>query len=176
MLRLLVLILSGMVGSASAAGSTSAAGFPVAPVVTGDVWLNSAPLTLEQQRGKVVLVEFWTFGCFNCRNVQPYVKQWHAAYADQGLLILAVHSPEFPREAKVENVRDYVRDNDIRYPVPVDNDFVTWKRYGNRAWPALYLVDKTGRLRYSHVGEGAYAETERQIQTLLAEPVVAVTN
>ncbi len=164
MARLLVLLLAGIVGSATAAG------FPAAPVVTGDVWLNSAPLTLEQQRGRVLLVEFWTFGCWNCRNVEPYVQQWFADYADQGLLILAVHSPEFPREARVENVWNYVRDNDIRYPVVVDNDFVTWKRYGNRAWPSLYLIDKAGRIRYSHVGEGAYAETERQIRKLLAEP------
>ena len=169
MVRLILVVLAGIAGIA-------AAGLPAAPAVTGDVWINSAPLSPEQQRGKVLLVEFWTFGCWNCRNVQPYVKQWHADYADQGLLILAVHSPEFPREAKVENVKNYVRDNDIRYPVAVDNDFVTWKRFGNRAWPALYLIDKAGRIRYSHVGEGAYAETEREIRKLLAEPALAVSS
>ena len=163
MSRLLLLLLAGLAGAADAAG------FPPAPAVTGDVWINSAPLSPEQQRGKVLLVEFWTFACWNCRNVQPHVKQWHADYADQGLLILAVHSPEFPREAKIENVKNYVRDNDIRYPVLVDNDFVTWKRFGNQAWPALYLIDRAGRIRYSHVGEGAYAETEREIRQLLAE-------
>lgn len=164
MLRLLLLLLSGFAVAAQSAD------FPVAPAVQGDAWINSAPLGVPQLRGKVVLVEFWTFGCWNCRNVEPHVKQWHAAYADQGLLILAVHSPEFPHEAKLDNVRKYVRDNGIRYAVPVDNDFVTWKRYGNRAWPALYLVDKAGRIRYTHVGEGAYAETERAIRQLLAEP------
>lgn len=162
MVRLLLLVLAGIAG-------TAVAGLPAAPAVTGDVWINSAPLSLEQQRGSVLLVEFWTFGCSNCRNVEPHVKQWHADYADQGLLVLAVHSPEFPREAKVENVKNYVREHDIRYPVAVDNDFVTWKRFGNRAWPALYLIDKAGRIRYSHVGEGAYAETEREIQKLLVE-------
>lgn len=164
MLRLLVLLLSGFAVSAGAAD------FPRAPAVQGEAWINSAPLGAPKLRGKVVMVEFWTFGCWNCRNVEPYVKQWHADYADQGLLILAVHSPEFPHEAKLDNVRKYVRDNGIRYAVPVDNDFVTWKRYGNRAWPALYLVDKAGRIRYTHVGEGAYAETERVIRQLLAEP------
>lgn len=146
-----------------------AAELPAAPAIHGDVWLNSPPLTTEQQRGKVLLVEFWTFGCWNCRNVEPHIKQWHAEYAGQGLLVLAVHSPESPREAKVENVRRYVRDHDIRYAVPVDNDFVTWKRFGNRAWPAVYLIDRAGRLRYTHVGEGAYAETGRVIRQLLAE-------
>ncbi len=164
MLRLAVLLLTGFAISAEAAD------FPVAPPVQGEAWINSAPLGAAQLRGKVVLVEFWTFGCWNCRNVEPHVKQWHADYAGKGLLILAVHSPEFPREANIDNVRKYVRDNDIRYAVPVDNDFVTWKRYGNRAWPALYLVDKAGRVRYTHVGEGAYAETERAIRQLLAEP------
>ena len=163
-MRLIVLLLAGIAMSAGAAES------PLAPAVHGDAWINSAPLAAPQLRGKVVMVEFWTFGCWNCRNVEPYVKQWHADYADQGLLILAVHSPEFPREAKLDNVRQYVRDNGIRYAVPVDNDFVTWKRYGNRAWPALYLVDKAGHIRYTHVGEGAYAETERVIKQLLAEP------
>ena len=163
MLRLIVLLLAGLVVSADAAD------FPVAPAVQGAAWINSAPLGAPQLRGKVVLVEFWTFGCWNCRNVEPHVKQWHAKYADQGLLILAVHSPEFPREAELGNVRKYVRDNGIHYAVPVDNDFVTWKRFGNRAWPALYLVDKAGRIRYTHVGEGAYAETERAIRQLLAE-------
>jgi thiol-disulfide isomerase/thioredoxin len=151
------------------AGSAFAAEFPVAPAIHGDVWINSSPLTAAQLRGKVVLLEFWTFGCWNCRNVEPYVKQWHADYADRGLLVLAVHSPEFHHEARLENVQRHVRDNDLRYPVAVDNGFVTWKRFGNRAWPALYLIDKAGRIRYRHVGEGRYAATEKAIQSLLAE-------
>ncbi len=160
------------------AGAVLAGELPLAPAIHGDVWINSAPLNAEQLRGNVVLLEFWTFGCWNCRNVQPHIKQWHADYADQGLLILAVHSPEFPNEAKVENVQRYIRDNDLRNAVPVDNDFVTWKRFGNRAWPALYLIDKAGRIRYTHVGEGSYAATEQMIRTLLAEPApqVSATN
>lgn len=152
------------------AGSAFAAEFPAAPAIHGDVWINSAPLAAEQLRGQVVLLEFWTFGCWNCRNVEPHIKQWHADHADWGLVVLAVHSPEFPHEAEVGNVRRYVQDNGLQYPVAVDNGFVTWKRYGNRAWPALYLIDKAGRIRYKHMGEGAYAATERAIRTLLAEP------
>ena len=149
--------------------STRAAEPPAAPPVYGSVWINSPPLQPAALQGKVVLVEFWTFACWNCRNVEPHIKQWHARYARDGLLIVAVHSPEFPREADVDNVRRYVRENDLRYAIAVDNDFVTWKRYQNRAWPALYLVDKAGRIRYTHVGEGAYDETEKTIRSLLAE-------
>ena len=149
--------------------STRATELPAAPPVYGSVWINSLPLQPAALQGKVVLVEFWTFGCWNCRNVEPHIKQWHARYARDGLLIVAVHSPEFPREADVDNVRRYVRENDLRYAIAVDNDFVTWKRYQNRAWPALYLVDTAGRIRYTHVGEGAYDETEKTIQSLLAE-------
>jgi thiol-disulfide isomerase/thioredoxin len=141
----------------------------IAPPVHGDYWINSKPLLPADLAGKVVLVEFWTFACGNCRNVQPYIKQWHERYARDGLLILAVHTPEFPYEANFGNVARYVRDNDIRYVVPVDNDFTTWRRYENAAWPALYLISRDGRIRYTHVGEGAYAETEQAIRRLLAE-------
>lgn len=164
MARLLLAVLTCL------AGSVLAAGFPKAPAIHGDQWLNSAPLAAQELRGKVVLLEFWTFGCWNCKNVEPYIKQWHATYGGQGLLVLAVHSPEFPHEAKLENVQRYIRENGLQYPVPVDNDFVTWRRFGNRAWPALYLIDKAGQIRYTHVGEGGYAATEKAIRTLLAEP------
>lgn len=167
MLRFVLIALAGF------ATPVHPASYPAAPAIHGDVWLNSAPLTARQMQGKVVLVEFWTFGCWNCRNVEPHVKQWHADYADDGLLVVAVHSPEFSHEAELSNVQHYVKANDIRYPVPVDNEFITWKRFGNRAWPALYLIDKKGRVRYSHVGEGAYGETERAIRKLLAEPSAA---
>lgn len=141
-----------------------------APDITGQTWINSPPLRLAELKGKVVLVEFWTFGCFNCRNVEPYVKEWHQKYIDKGLVIIGVHTPESAFERSVKNVQHYVREERIPYPVVTDNDFVTWERYGNRAWPAVYLIDKQGVIRYLHVGEGRYAQTEQQILTLLAEP------
>jgi thiol-disulfide isomerase/thioredoxin len=140
-----------------------------APEITTQIWLNSEPKRLADLKGKVVLVEFWTFGCFNCRNVEPYVKAWHKKYAGQGLVIIGVHAPEFSFERDVENVKRHLRENDIQYAVPIDNDFATWNRYGNRYWPAMYLIDKQGIIRYTRIGEGGYARTEQQIQTLLAE-------
>src|SRR5215472_17643966 len=115
-----------------------------APDITNDTWLNSAPLHLQDLRGKVVLVEFWTFGCYNCRNVEPHVKGWHNKYVEQGLVVIGVHSPEFDFERDVENVKQHIRQNHIRYAVPIDNDFMTWNRYGNHYWPAMYLIDKQG--------------------------------
>lgn len=140
-----------------------------APDITNSTWLNSEPLRFVDLKGKVVLVEFWTLGCYNCRNVEPYVKQWHQQYAEQGFVVIGVHSPEFLHEREVENVKRYMKEHGIRFAVPIDNDFSTWNRYGNRYWPAMYLIDKRGIIRYIKVGEGGYSETERQIQTLLAE-------
>lgn len=140
-----------------------------APDITNSTWLNSEPLRFVDLKGKVVLVEFWTLGCYNCRNVEPYVKQWHQQYAEQGFVVIGVHSPEFLHEREVENVKRYMKKHGIRFAVPIDNDFSTWNRYGNRYWPAMYLIDKRGIIRYIKVGEGGYSETERQIQTLLAE-------
>lgn len=140
-----------------------------APDITNSTWLNSEPLRFADLKGKVVLVEFWTLGCYNCRNVEPYVKQWHQQYAEQGFVVIGVHSPEFLHEREVENVKRYMKKHGIRFAVPIDNDFSTWNRYGNRYWPAMYLIDKRGIIRYIKVGEGGYSETERQIQTLLAE-------
>jgi thiol-disulfide isomerase/thioredoxin len=117
----------------------------------------------------VVLVEFWTLGCYNCRNVEPYVKEWHRKYSDNGLVIIGVHSPEFSHERAIENVKRYVNEHAIRYAVAIDNDFATWKRYGNRYWPAMYLIDKRGVIRYIRIGEGGYRRTEEQILSLLAE-------
>lgn len=138
-----------------------------APAITNDTWLNSAPLHEADLKGKVVMVEFWTFGCYNCRNVEPYVKQWYQKYADRGFVVIEVHSPEFSYEHDVEKVQRYLKDHDVRYPVSIDNDFSTWNRYGNRYWPAMYLIDKQGVIRYVRVGEGGYQETERLIQSLL---------
>lgn len=140
-----------------------------APDIANPTWLNSAPLRMADLRGKVVMVEFWTFGCYNCRNVEPYVKEWHRHYADEGLVVIGVHSPEFSHEREIENVKQYMTEHDIRFPVPIDNDFSTWNRYGNRYWPAMYLIDKRGIIRYVRIGEGGYGETERQIQALLSE-------
>lgn len=140
-----------------------------APDITNSTWLNSEPLRFVDLKGKVVLVEFWTLGCYNCRNVEPYVKQWHQQYAEQGFVVIGVHSPEFLHEREVENVKRYMKKHGIRFAVPIDNDFSTWNRYGNRYWLAMYLIDKRGIIRYIKVGEGGYSETERQIQTLLAE-------
>lgn len=156
------LLLTGVVANAGAGMK--------APDITSPTWLNSEPLRLADLKGKVVLVEFWTFGCYNCRNVEPYVKQWHEKYADQGLVIIGVHSPEFSHERELENVRRYIKDHDIRFAVPIDNDFSTWNAYGNRYWPAMYLIDKRGVIRHVHVGEGGYRDTEAKIQSLLAEP------
>jgi thiol-disulfide isomerase/thioredoxin len=140
-----------------------------APDIVSQTWLNSEPTPMAELKGKVVLVEFWTFGCYNCRNVEPYVKDWHKKYAGQGLVVIGVHSPEFNYEKDIQNVKRYLGDHDIRYAVAIDNDFVTWDRYGNRYWPAMYLIDKQGIIRYTRFGEGGYFQTERQIEALLAE-------
>jgi thiol-disulfide isomerase/thioredoxin len=140
-----------------------------APEITGQVWLNTAPLRVADLKDKVVLVEFWTFGCYNCRNVEPQVKAWHSKYAEQGLVVIGVHTPESSYERSVTALKEYLQKQQIRYPVVTDNDFATWERYGNRAWPTVYLIDKHGLIRYTHIGEGRYAQTEQQIETLLAE-------
>lgn len=140
-----------------------------APEIISPVWINSDPQSLRDLRGKVVLVEFWTFGCYNCRNVEPRIKKWHQTYAEQGLVVIGVHSPEFAYEKNVEAVKEHVRKNAIRYAVAIDNDFAIWSRYGNHYWPAMYLIDKRGVIRYVRVGEGGYPETEEMIRALLAE-------
>lgn len=140
-----------------------------APEITNEVWLNSEPQRLAELKGRVVLLEFWTFGCFNCQNIEPYVKEWDRQYADQGLVVIAVHAPEFNYERSLKRLQRYIRDHNIGYAVAVDNDFLTWKRYSNRYWPTLYLVDREGVIRYMRIGEGGYARTESEIKRLLAE-------
>ena len=135
-------------------------------------WLNTPenkPLKLQELRGKVVLVEFWTLACFNSRNTLPYVKAWHEKYNRQGLVIIGVHTPEFERERNLENVQRVVRDLGITYPVALDNDYAAWRRYQNRYWPTFYLIDAEGRIVYTAVGEGDYDRTERKIQQLLTQ-------
>ena len=148
-----------------------------APEFTGILeWINTGPLTMEELRGKVVLVEFWTYTCVNCINTMPYLKDWHTKYAEQGLVIVGVHSPEFEFEKPTANVVEATMKFGLEYPVAQDNDFATWWSYDNRYWPAEYLVDKDGVIRYRHFGEGAYAETENQIRTLLQEAGVVLSS
>src|SRR6185369_15131790 len=142
---------------------------PTAPDFAAGTWINSEPLTIKSLCGRVVLVEFWTFGCYNCRNTLPFVKQWHERYSDKGLTVVGVHSPEFDEEKNVDNLRKQVASLDIRFPVVTDNDYATWRAYKVEAWPTLFLLDKSGSVRWMHVGEGAYDEAERTIQKLLAE-------
>jgi thiol-disulfide isomerase/thioredoxin len=140
------------------------------PPLEGAVqWLNSDPLTAESLQGKVVLVNFWTYSCINCIRTIPYERAWFAKYKDQGLVVIGVHTPEFAFEKKVENVKTAIGEFKIAYPVAVDSNFRLWRAFGNRYWPAQYLIDGKGRIRYHAFGEGGVDETERAIQDLLAE-------
>ena len=141
-----------------------------APEFTGiDQWLNSDPLTLQQLRGKVVLVDFWTYTCINCIHVLPYVKTWNQKYKDQGLAVVGVHTPEYPFERSTDNVKSAIKRFGITFPVAQDNNYATWRAYDNQYWPAFYLVDKKGHIAYTHFGEGDYEQTEAKIKALLAE-------
>ncbi|WP_206956522.1 thioredoxin family protein [Trinickia acidisoli] len=141
-----------------------------APEFTGiDHWLNSPPLTMQSLRGKVVLVDFWTYGCINCFHTLPYVKEWDQRYRNKGLTVIGIHTPETPDEHSTANLKDAIQRYGIRYPVAQDNDYATWNAYGNQYWPAFYLIDKKGHIVYTHVGEGQYRETEAWIEKLLAE-------
>ena len=131
-------------------------------------WINSPPLDLHGLRGKVVLVDFWTYSCINCLRTLPYLKSWDERYRSKGLVILGVHTPEFAFEHDLGNVRAAVKRLGVRYPVALDNDYGTWNAYGNNYWPADYLVDQAGHVRDVHIGEGNYAQTDRDIRLLLA--------
>lgn len=132
-------------------------------------WVNSDPLTMERLRGKVVLIDFWTYSCINCIRTLPFLQTWHERYADEGLVIVGVHTPEFEFEKVYGNVVDATVDMGVAWPVVQDNDYVVWGSYDNIFWPAKYLIDKDGVIRYRHFGEGKYAETEEEIRKLLAE-------
>jgi len=141
-----------------------------APEVRGiSAWINAGPQTIAALRGKVVLVHFWTFGCFNCRNVQHYVKAWYDRYEAAGFTVIGVHTPELSFERDLANVRQAVADQGVRFPVAFDPDYTTWNDYANRYWPAFYFVDKSGRIRHEHFGEGDYDGSEQVIRELLAE-------
>jgi thiol-disulfide isomerase/thioredoxin len=153
--------------SASAAPARPS-GKPAPELSGGGAWINSEPTSLAALRGKVVLVNFWTLGCINCKNTLPSVQGWWQRYKDQGLVIIGVHTPEFGYEAELENVRKATVDLGVSWPVVQDNDWKIWKAYKNSYWPRFYLIDKQGNIIYDHIGEGGYDETERQIQAALA--------
>ena len=142
---------------------------PAAPELSNGIWINSEPLTLKGLHGRVVLIEFWTFACYNCRNTLPTVKKWDAQYRDKGLTIIGVHTPESDLERNLNDVRREVAELGVKYPVVTDNDYSTWKAYKVEAWPTLFLLDKQGHVRWTHVGEGYYDQTEEVIKKLLAE-------
>jgi thiol-disulfide isomerase/thioredoxin len=153
-------------------------GFPTAKVPNqselaslerANKWLNSPPLTASDLRGKVVLIDFWTYTCINWLRTLPYVRAWAEKYREQGLVVIGVHAPEFAFEKDLNNVRRAVKDVRIDYPIAVDNDHVIWRAFDNQYWPALYFIDAQGRVRHHHFGEGAYEQSEMIIQELLAE-------
>src|SRR5881398_2726439 len=132
-------------------------------------WLNSRPLTEADLRGKVVLIDFWTYTCINWLRTLPYVRAWAEKYQDHGVVVIGVHTPEFAFEHDIENVRRAARDMRVEYPIAIDNDYAIWSAFNNQYWPALYLVDAQGRIRSHQFGEGAYEQAEMMIQHVLAE-------
>jgi thiol-disulfide isomerase/thioredoxin len=159
------------VAEAAANGDTDLEDYGPAPDFAGIAsWVNSEPLTMEELRGKVVVLDFWTYSCINCLRTLPYLKRWDEAYRDKGLVLVGVHTPEFAFERDRSNVEDAVERLGLEYPVALDSDYGTWEAWENRYWPAKYFVDREGRVRYAHFGEGEYAESEAVIRELLAEP------
>ena len=147
---------------------TAAAGQETAPDFAGITnWLNSKPLNLAELRGKVVLVDFWTYGCVNCVNTLPHVTELYAKYRDRGLVVVGVHTPEFPFERSASNVQAALKRHGITYPVAQDNDSKTWNAYRNRYWPAQYIIDQNGKIVFQHAGEGRYDEIDRTVAKLL---------
>ena len=169
----LALLASTVTGIAARLDTGGGAALPVEPLhpslagATG--WLNSPPLTLDGLRGKVVLVDFWTYSCINCLRTLPYVRAWSRTYASQGLVVVGVHAPEFEFEHDPQRVRKALKDLDADWPIAIDDDFAVWRSFRNQAWPALYFIDAQGRVRHHQLGEGSYAESERVIRQLLAE-------
>ncbi|MNS31599.1 Thiol-disulfide oxidoreductase YkuV [compost metagenome] len=140
------------------------------PSLNGAVqWLNSPELTNESLKGKVVLVDFWTFDCINCKHTLPYVKDWAKKYEKDGLVVIGVHTPEYGFERIIDNVKDKVKEYGITYPVAIDNNYAIWRNFDNQYWPAHYLIDAKGQVRFTHFGEGRYDTQEQMIQQLLEE-------
>lgn len=140
-----------------------------APELYGDYWFNSEPISIRALNGYVVLLDFWDYSCVNCLRSLPYVKVWHQKYAEFGLTVIGIHTPEFKFGKKPENVERAIRTHSIGYPIVTDNDALLWSAYSNRSWPTKYLIDKDGYVRYMHAGEGGYEQFERAIQSLLGE-------
>src|SRR3977135_3912688 len=141
----------------------------LASLERANAWLNSPPLTAEALRGKVILVDFWTYTCINWLRTLPYVRAWAEKYRDKGLVVIGAHAPEFSFEKNLDNVRRGVRDMQVDYPVAVDSEHVIWRGFRNQYWPALYFIDSQGRVRHQYFGEGAYDQSEMVIKKLLAE-------
>ena len=149
--------------------ATQGGGTPMPEISGATAWINSPAVTSEELRGKVVLVDFWTYSCINCLRTLPYIKAWNEKYKDSGLVVIGVHTPEFPFEKDESNVRKAVKDLGITYPVAMDNDYRIWRDFNNEYWPAHYFIDATGHIRYHHFGEGGYEESEQWIRGLLEE-------
>ncbi len=161
--------LSGELGQNRAAPLSVAAVEATAPDFAGiSNWFNSKPLHIAGLRGKVVLVDFWTYGCVNCVNTLPHVTELYAKYRDRGLVVVGVHTPEFPFEHSAANVQAALKRHGITYPVAQDNDSQTWDAYHNQYWPAQYIIDQNGRVVFQHAGEGGYDEIERTVARLLS--------
>ncbi|RBX07066.1 thioredoxin family protein, partial [Escherichia coli] len=160
-------------GSMAMAAKPNEAPLPVEgqmPPLDGALqWLNSTPLTTEQLKGKVVLVDFWTYSCINCLRALPYVEAWAKKYGDKGLVVIGVHAPEFAFEKSIDNVKKAVADLGVTYPEAIDNNYAIWRAFKNQYWPAHYFIDASGRIRHHHFGEGEYDQSEKVIQQLLAE-------
>ena len=172
--------LTSLVGLAASSGMTAgfadpsgklvqlAEGHAAAPNFVGiNKWFNSGPLSMSSLRGKVVMVDFWTYGCYNCVNTLPYVTKLYQSYRDKGLVVVGVHTPEFPFERSAGNVQAAIARHGITYPVAQDNESATWNAWRNQYWPAQYIVDQHGSIVFSHAGEGQYTEIERTVQRLL---------
>ncbi|HVH05729.1 MAG TPA: redoxin domain-containing protein [Myxococcota bacterium] len=164
-------VIALLLGTAACPGEAVNLGAPAPELAGIDGWINSPPLTMDALRGKVVLVNFWTFGCSNCRNTLSTVKRWHEKYRDRGLVVLSVHTPELEFERKPEAVAAAVREHGIAYPVAIDGSYATWRAFENHYWPAFYFVDKRGVIRHARFGEGGYDDSERWIEKLLSEPL-----
>jgi thiol-disulfide isomerase/thioredoxin len=168
-LTLSTLLLTAIFGAAGTR-HRDAAQESAGPSFTGATgWLNSEPLSLARLRGKVILIDFWTYTCINWRRTLPYIREWASKYKDQGLVVIGVHTPEFSFEHSPKNVGKAIQDMNIGYPVATDNNFDIWRSFQNQYWPALYLIDGSGKLRYQKFGEGDYEKIEFQIQKLLKE-------
>ncbi|MBE1162255.1 redoxin domain-containing protein [Dyella acidiphila] len=155
--------------SADATAQEAAVSAPAPDFSGADRWYNSAPLSMGSLRGKVVLVEFWTRECINCLNVLPHTRALYQQYAKDGLVVVGVHTPEYDEERDPAALQAAIQHYQISWPVAMDNESRIWNAYGNRYWPALYLIDRNGRVVYSHIGEGNYGETEQRVRELLGK-------